>query len=224
MTSTTLMHVPASVLVLEVASSLMEVVGLLVGSLVAHVWSTLHHVVGGVRSSLLHHALSQVWFEKHGQKLNQVVGSTLVVEKLLLLVKLASFHGFLVEVLLASQNSHFLGVAVLSIKSELMLEERVSAVLLGILATVLLLEVDEGLLRVWHKRDFGYLSTLTGLAEEDLKLLLCGSDWEVLDKQTEVHDGLLVLELVHLNFASSLVLSLGLADKWHWVLLSFFDL
>lgn len=101
--TTTLMHVSTSVVVLEVASLLMVVVSLLVASLVTHVGSTLHHVVGGVGSSLLHDAaLSQIWLEKHGEKLNQIVGSTLVVEKLLLLIELASLHGLLVAVLLVS--------------------------------------------------------------------------------------------------------------------------
>lgn len=66
--------------------------------------------------------------------------------------------GFLVVVLLISDASHLLGVAVLDKEWILRLEEDIFRKLFGILALVLLLEVNESLLGVRNYLDLGHFS------------------------------------------------------------------
>ena len=94
----------------------------------------------------------------------------------------------LVEDLLVSDLSHFLWIAILDVEWILLLEKDISSKLFGSLALILLLEVDEGLLFAWHDLDLGDFTTAASCAEIDLELFLCGSNWELLDEQAEVHD------------------------------------
>ena len=113
--------------------------------------------------------------------------------------------------LFIAYRAHLLGIAILYVESILTLEEYISRELLGKLALILFLEVDEGLLSSWDHldtRDF----TLTCRLEVDFKFLISGANREVLNEQTEEHDGLLVFEIVHLELLNSSGLLFCLSD------------
>lgn len=99
-----------------------------------------------------------------------------------MLLVLFLFLSTLVDDLFVSDCSHFLGVAVLNVKSKLTLEQHVASKVFGELALVLLVEVDKGLLRSWNDLDLGYIP-LAGSAEIDLELFFCSARWEVLDEE-----------------------------------------
>jgi hypothetical protein len=124
---------------------------------------------------------------------------------------LLAILGLLVEYLLISDLPHLFGIAVLNIESVVAFEQHVLGELLGLLALILLLEVDESLLGPWHDLDLLRSLIWIALVEEDPQLLLSGTQREVLDKQTEVHDGLLVLEVVYHHLLDSLRLLFGLS-------------
>lgn len=116
-----------------------------------------------------------------------------------------------VEDLLIADGTHLLGIAILNVESILTLEEHISCELLCQLTLVLLLKVDEGLLSTWDDFDPGDLS-LTCRLEVDLKFLISSANREVLDEQTEEHDGLFVFEIAHLELLNSLRLLFCLSD------------
>lgn len=151
------------------------------------------------------------WLEEKSQEIYQVLGPIETSNLGLSLLVLLSFLGPLVEDLLISDLSHLLGVAVFNIESIVALEEDILRKLFGQLALVLLLKVDEGLGGSRNNLDFVWSISLGGRIEVDTELFFSGTEWEVLDEQTEVHDGFLVLEVAHLEFLNSLGLLFGLS-------------
>ena len=129
---------------------------------------------------------------------------------LVLLVSLSVLSSLIMK-LLISDLPHLLWIAVLDVESILGLEEHVSGELLRSLTLILFLEVDEGLLGVWNNLYFGYL-TLASCREVNFQFLVGGAWREVLDKETEEHDGFFVLEIVHLEFTRPLRLLFGLSN------------
>ena len=118
---------------------------------------------------------------------------------------------FLVVNLLIADGAHFLRIAILDVERVLTLEEHIPGEFLCHLALVLLLEVDESLLRAGHYVHATDL-TLACSLEVDLELLTGRANREVLDEQTEEHDRLFVLEVAHLKLGHALRLLLGLAN------------
>lgn len=104
------------------------------------------------------------------------------------LLVLLSILSLLVKDLLISDLPHLLRIAVLDVERIVTLEKNIFGKLFGKLALVLLLEVDESLGGSWHDLDFGWTVTLSGRIEVDSELFFSCAEWEVLDKQTEVHD------------------------------------
>ena len=130
---------------------------------------------------------------------------------LLVLLILLSFLSLAVKELLVSDGSHLLGIAILNIESILTLEEHIPCKIFSHAALILFFEVDEGLLSAWdhvHSADLA----LACSREVDLQLILGGTWWEVLHEETEEHDGLLILEIIELQFSSSLRLLFSLSN------------
>ena len=150
-------------------------------------------------------------FEKHGQQIDQILGTTHVGKlRLTLLIALPLLSSFVMNLFIA-YRAHLLGIAVLHVESILTLEEYISRELLGKLALILFLEVDEGLLSSrdhLDTRDF----TLACRLEVDFQFLISGANREVLNEQTEEHDGLLVFKIVHLELLNSSGLLFCLSD------------
>lgn len=111
--------------------------------------------------------------------------------------------GSLVVELLISDLPHLLWIAVLDVEGVLAFEEDISRELFRCLALILLLKIDKGLLSARDHHHLGDLS-LTGSREIDPELFFSGTWGEVLNKQTEEHDRLLVFEVVHLELGHSL--------------------
>ena len=119
--------------------------------------------------------------------------------------------GSLVVDLLVSDGPHLFGVAVLHVESVLALEEYISSKLLGQLALVLLLKVDEGLLSALDDVASAHF-TLAAALEVDLELLFSRANREVLDEQAEEHNRLLVSEVLHQDLSLPLRLLFSLSD------------
>lgn len=187
---------------------------LLQTTLTAHLASSSPHVgVLRKRASLLivPSTLVESWLQEHGQQIDQVLRTVETGDLGLVLLILLLLHGSLVDGLLVPNCSHLFWVAVLYVKSELRLEENISGKLFGLFALILFLEVDEGLLRSWDDANLGHFS-LTSCREIDLELVFSGSWREVLDEQTEEHDRLLVLEVLHHELVLALTLRFGFSD------------
>ena len=176
-------------------------------------WSVHSKVVHGTGSVLSSTVLVELecWLQEKSQEIYEILGPIKASNLSLGLLVLLSFLSPFVEDLLISDLPHLLGVAVFNIESIVALEQDVLGKLFGQLALVLLLEVDEGLGGSWDNLNLVWSITLGGRIEVDSELLLSGSEWEILDEQTEVHDGFLVLEVAHLEFLNSLGLLFGLS-------------
>ena len=199
---------------LEVGPVILVAIPLLLTKLVwhgGHLSATTHGsvpskaVVHGARPILIPSILVELEgrLQEKSQEVNEVLGTIKTSNLSLSLLVLLSILSPLVEDLLISDLPHLLGVAVFNIESIIALEEDILRKLFGQLALVLLLKVDEGLSGSRDNLEFVWAITLSCRVEVDSKLFLCGTEWEVLDKQTEVHDGFLVLEVVHLEFMNS---------------------
>jgi hypothetical protein len=149
--------------------------------------------------------------QEKSQEVNEVLGSIETSNLSLSLLVLFSVLSPLVEDLLISDLPHLLWVAIFNIESIIALEENILRKLFGQLALILLLKVDESLGGSWDNHDFVEPITLSCRIEVDSKLLFSGTEWEIFDEQTEVHDGFLVLEVAHLEFLNSLGLLFGLS-------------
>lgn len=165
------------------------------------------HRVEGVRASLLVGSASVVelegGLEEECQEVDEVLRAIETGNLCLILLILLSLLSLPVVELFISDRPHLLWVAVLHVESVLALEEYVSGEVFGQSTLVLLLEVDEGLLRALDHVDSADF-TLASSREVDLQFFDCRSWREVLDEETEEHDRFLVLEAVHLEFSDSL--------------------
>ena len=182
-------------------------------STIATHWSINSKVVLGSRSILISSILVELEgrLQEKSQKVNEVLGSIETSNLSLSLLVLFSVLSPLVEDLLISDLPHLLWVAIFNIESIIALEENILRKLFGQLALILLLKVDESLGGSWDNHDFVEPITLSCRIEVDSKLLFSGTEWEIFDEQTEVHDGFLVLEVAHLEFLNSLGLLFGLS-------------
>ena len=207
---------------LEVSPVILVAVPLLHAQLVRHRghvlpttahWSVDSKVVHGSRSILISSILVELEgrLQEKSQEVNEVLGAIETSNLSLSLLVLFSVLSPLVEDLLISDLPHLLWVAIFNIESIIALEENILCKLFGQLALVLLLEVDEGLGGSWDNLDFVEPITLGSRIEVDSKLFFSGTEWEIFDEQTEVHDGFLVLEVAHLEFLNSLGLLFGLS-------------
>jgi len=150
-------------------------------------------------------------FEQHSEQINQVLRAIetgyLCLVLLILLLVLRS----LVHKLFISNESHLFWVAVLNIEGILRLEQHIASKVFCHFALILLLEVNKSLLGSRNDLNFGYFSLTSG-RKVYFQLLLCSSDREVFDKETEEHNRLLVLEICHHQLMLPLSLLLCLAD------------
>lgn len=114
-----------------------------------------HTRIHRVTSSLLAivHTHLECRFQKHSQQVNEILGSTHVGKLSLALLTAFPLLSTLVEDLLIANGTHFFWIAVLYIESILTLEKDIPCELLGQLALVLFLEVDESLLGVRNDLD-----------------------------------------------------------------------
>jgi hypothetical protein len=107
------------------------------------------------------------WLQKESQKIDEILRTVQALNLSLSLLVLFSLLSFLVENFFVPDLPHFFRIAVLDIECILLFEKDISGELFCDLALVLLLKVDEGLLRSFHhldSRDF----TLTSCAKIDL--------------------------------------------------------
>ena len=107
------------------------------------------------------------WLQKESQKIDEILRTVQALNLSLSLLVLFSLLSFLVEDFFVPDLPHFFWIAVLDIECILLFEKDISGELFCDLALVLLLKVDEGLLRSFHhldSRDF----TLTSCAKIDL--------------------------------------------------------
>ena len=170
-------------------------------------------VVVDAATSLLARSLIELEgrLEQKSQKIDKILGAVQTCNlRLVLLISLSILSPLVVK-LLISDLPHLLWVAVLDVESILGLEEDISGKLLRSLTLVLLFEIDEGLLSVWNDLNLGHLS-LACRGKVNFQFLVGGAWREVFDKETEEHDGLFVLEIVHLELTRSLRLLLGLSN------------
>lgn len=153
----------------------------------------------------------ECWLQKHGEQVDQVLRAVEAGNLSLVLLVLPLVLGSLVHELLISYESHFLWVAVFNVESILRLKKHITSKVFGHLALILLFEVHKGLLGARNDLNLCDFS-LAGRRKVDFQLLFSCSDWEVLDKEAEEHDGLLVFEVSHHELMLSLRLFLGFSD------------
>lgn len=158
-------HVAISVVVwsLEIGTLVHIVVGpLLLAEMVGHrchlptsTNRVVHSkIVHGARPVLLALGLElESWLQQESEEIDEVLRTVQPRDLGLSLLVLLAILSLLVEDLLISDLPHLLGIAVLNIESIIALEENILGELLGLLALVLLVEVDESLLGPWHNLD-----------------------------------------------------------------------
>ena len=102
------------------------------------------------------------WLQKHRQQVDQILRATETSDLLLILLVSFLLLGLSVNELFISDEPHLFGIAILDIKSILTLEKHIPGKVLGHLALILLLKVDEGLLGSRNNLDLRHFSLRSG--------------------------------------------------------------
>lgn len=154
----------------------------------------------------------ECWLKESCQEVDEVLGATQISDLFLIFLVAFFVLSLLVVVFLVSDVAHLFGVAILDKQWILRFEKHIFGELLGILTLVLFLKVNESLLRVLDDLNLRHFSLASG-REVDLELFFGGSNREVFDEETEVHNRLLVLELHDFEFFGPHSSSFGFTDE-----------